>query len=126
MEPAASVVGMVIAAASALLDEGITYQHAMHATLIDIDATACHMAYVRLSLLHVPAIVIHGNALVSDTVWGQWVTPTHVLGLWDMRLRRRTSANVSANRRSVNQASDHQRKKEGALDEALFERFKAI
>ncbi|MCL1622633.1 N-6 DNA methylase [Ralstonia pseudosolanacearum] len=89
MEPAAGAGGMVIAAASALLDDGINYQQTMHATLIDIDATACHMAYVQMALLHVPAIVIHGNALAPDTVWGHWVTPAHVMGLWDMRLRRR-------------------------------------
>ncbi|MHA6896397.1 N-6 DNA methylase [Ralstonia pseudosolanacearum] len=89
MEPAAGAGGMVIAAASALLDEGVNYQQTMHATLIDVDAAACHMAYVQMSLLHVPAIVIHGNALVPDTVWGHWVTPAHVMGLWDVRLRRR-------------------------------------
>ncbi|MFV8598465.1 N-6 DNA methylase [Ralstonia pseudosolanacearum] len=89
MEPAAGAGGMVIAAASALLDDGINYQQTMHATLIDIDATACHMAYVQMALLHVPAIVIHGDALAPDTVWGHWVTPAHVMGLWDMRLRRR-------------------------------------
>ncbi|WP_052321786.1 N-6 DNA methylase [Ralstonia sp. A12] len=43
MEPAAGAGGMVIAAASALLDEGVNYQQTMHATLIDIDAMACHM-----------------------------------------------------------------------------------
>ncbi|NKG07684.1 SAM-dependent methyltransferase (plasmid) [Ralstonia solanacearum] len=89
MEPAAGAGGMVIASASALLDQGINYQQTMHATLIDIDAMACHMAYVQLSLLHVPAIVIHGNALVPDMTWGHWVTPAHVMGLWDARLRRR-------------------------------------
>lgn len=89
MEPAAGAGGMVIAAASALLNEGINYQQTMHATLIDVDATACHMAYVQMSLLHVPAIVIHGNALVPGMTWGHWVTPAHVMGLWDVRLRRR-------------------------------------
>ncbi|NKF92883.1 type I restriction endonuclease subunit M [Ralstonia solanacearum] len=89
MEPAAGAGGMVIASAAALLDDGINYQLAMHATLIDIDSTACHMAYVQLSLLHVPAIVIHGNALCPDQTWGHWVTPAHVMGLWDIKLRRR-------------------------------------
>ena len=47
MEPAAGAGGMVIAAASALLDEGINYQQTLHATLVDIDAAACHMAYTQ-------------------------------------------------------------------------------
>ncbi|WP_197339774.1 N-6 DNA methylase [Ralstonia solanacearum] len=89
MEPAAGAGGMVIAAASTLLDEGINYQQTMHATLIDVDPTACHMAYVQMSLLHVPAIVIHGNALAPNATWGHWVTPAHVMGLWDIKLRRR-------------------------------------
>ncbi|WP_230851082.1 SAM-dependent methyltransferase [Ralstonia solanacearum] len=91
MEPAAGAGGMVIAAASALLDEGINYQQTMHATLIDVDPIACHMAYVQMSLLHVPAIVIHGNALAPNATWGHWVTPAHVIGLWDIKLRRRDS-----------------------------------
>jgi DNA-binding transcriptional MocR family regulator len=43
MEPAAGAGGMVIAAA--LLDGGTHYQPIMHATLLDTDATASHMAY---------------------------------------------------------------------------------
>lgn len=88
-EPAAGAGGMVIAAAAALQESGINYQQTMHATAIDIDATACHMAYIGLSLLNVPAIVIHGNALWPEQTWSHWVTPAHVLGFWDHRLRRR-------------------------------------
>lgn len=88
-EPAAGAGGMLIAVANALLEQGINYQNAMHATAIDIDATACHMTYLQLSLLHVPAIVIHGNALWPDPSAPHWVTPAHVLGFWDIRLRRR-------------------------------------
>ena len=52
-------------------DEGINYQRAMHATCMDADATAVHITYVQLSLLHIPAIVVHGKAfriqrLVND------------------------------------------------------------
>lgn len=82
MEPAVGAGGMVIATAEALRDEGINYQQAMHATCIDVDATAVHMAYVQLSLLHIPAIVMHGNALSLEQ-WGYWLTPAHVLGFWD-------------------------------------------
>jgi hypothetical protein len=78
---------MVIATAEALCDEGINYQQAMHATCIDIDATAVHMAYIQLSLLHISAIVIHGNALSLEQ-WGYWLTLAHVLGSWDARLKQ--------------------------------------
>ncbi len=79
---------MVIAAAHALRDEGINYQRHMHAVAADIDLCAVHMAYIQLSLLHVPAVVYHANSL-SMEVWSEWKTPAHVLGLWDAKLRRR-------------------------------------
>lgn len=88
-EPAAGAGCMVIASAAAMLDQGINYQQTMHVTATDIDPTACHMAYIQFSLLHIPAIVIHGNALWPEKAWGHWVTPAHVVGLWDARLRRR-------------------------------------
>ena len=87
MEPAVGAGGMVIATAEAFADQGINYQQAMHATCIDVDAAAVHMAYIQLSLLHIPAIVVHGNALSLEQ-WGVWLTPAHVLGFWDVRLKR--------------------------------------
>jgi hypothetical protein len=92
-EPACGAGGMVIAAADALLASGHNYQQAMHATCIDIDACCVHMTYVQLSLLHVPATVVHGNAL-SMQVWGTWYTPAHILGGWTFKLRRRLEADL--------------------------------
>lgn len=69
MESAVGAGGMVIATAEALMDEGINYQQVMYVTCIDVDAAAVHMAYVQLSLLHIPAIIIHGNALTLEQ-WG--------------------------------------------------------
>lgn len=87
-EPAVGAGGMVIAMADAIAEQGVNYQRAMHVTAIDVDATAAHMAYVQFSLLHLPAIVLHGNAL-STEVWGHWLTPAHVIHGWDWRLHRR-------------------------------------
>lgn len=91
MEPAVGAGGMVIATAQAIANEGINYQQAMHATCIDVDAAAVHMAYVQLSLLHIPAIIIHGNALTLEQ-WGVWLTPAHVLDFWAAKLKRNASA----------------------------------
>lgn len=82
---------MLIAAAHALRDEGINYQKHMHAVAADIDLCAVHMAYIQLSLLHVPAVVYHANS-ISMEVWSAWKTPAHVLGLWDVKLGRDASA----------------------------------
>jgi len=92
-EPACGAGGMVIAAADSLLSAGANYQQTMHATCIDIDACCVHMTYVQLSLLHVPATVVHGNAL-SMEVWGTWYTPAHILGGWTFKLRRRLEADL--------------------------------
>ena len=86
-EPACGAGGMVVAMADALGDAGYNFQETMHATCIDIDIRCVHMAYIRLSLLGIPAIVVHGNAL-SLEVWGVWQTPLHVLGGWNAKLRR--------------------------------------
>jgi N-6 DNA Methylase len=85
-EPACGAAGMVIACADALNDAGRNYQQTMHATCIDIDPRCVHMAYVQLSLLNIPAIVVHGNAL-SVEAWATWFTPAHILGGWGAKLR---------------------------------------
>lgn len=94
-EPAVGAGGMVIALAEAMRDAGLNYQRAMHVTATDVDLTAALMAYIQLSLLHVPAVVIHGNSLVPDRIWDHWVTPAHVLGGWDRRLRARVDDDLS-------------------------------
>jgi len=93
-EPAVGSGGMVIALADEIARQGVNYQRAMHVTATDVDAAAVHMAFVQLSLLHVPAIVLHGNSLSQET-WGHWVTPAHVVHGWDRRLQRRFEASES-------------------------------
>ena len=68
-------------------ESGLNYQQAMHVVATDIDATACHMAYIQFSLLHIPAVVIHGNGLNPAQSWDEWLTPAHVLGGWSARLQ---------------------------------------
>lgn len=87
MEPAAGAGAMIIASAEALKSNGLNYQQMMHVTAIDLDLTAVHMSYIQFSLLHIPAIVLHGNSLTNH-MHSHWVTLAHVLGLWDYKLRR--------------------------------------
>jgi hypothetical protein len=44
------------------------------------------MTYVQLSLLHLPAIVVLGDALRLTTE-ATWFTPAHVMGGWNHRLK---------------------------------------
>jgi hypothetical protein len=47
------------------------------------------MTYLQLSLLHVPAIVVHGNSLSLEE-FGHWYTPAHILDGWNWKLKRRS------------------------------------
>lgn len=86
-EPACGAGGMVLALARVLADRKINFQECLHVTAIDVDATAAHMAYVQLSLHHIPAVVVIGDAL-AVTEREAFYTPAHHLGMWDGKLRR--------------------------------------
>jgi hypothetical protein len=86
-EPCVGSGAMVIAVAQALREEGINYQQKLHVTAIDIDTVAVHMAYVQCTLLHIPALICHGDTL-RDEVYSQWRTFAHTLGFWDAKLAR--------------------------------------
>lgn len=94
-EPACGSAGMVVATAQAMHQAGLSYPEALHATCVDIDPRCVHMAYVQLSLLGIPAVVVHGNALSLD-IWGVWYTPAHVLVGWGHRPKRRNDARATA------------------------------
>jgi hypothetical protein len=110
MEPACGSGGMIIALADALREEGVNYQKAIHVSAQDLDITAVHMTYVQLSLLHIPALVVHGNTLTLEQR-DVWPTPAHVLGGWDARLRDAASRPVPEA-----DASSHSRRGMGAED----------
>ncbi|WP_375191845.1 N-6 DNA methylase [Marinobacter sp.] len=86
-DPACGAAGMVLGLAYAMQARKINYQQHLHATCVDIDSTAAHMAFIQLSLLHVPAVVIIGNTL-SMEMREAWYTPAHIMGLWDSKLAR--------------------------------------
>ncbi len=86
-EPSCGSAAMVIAFARAIREQGINYQQNLHVTLTDIDSRAVHMAYLHLSLMHIPAIIVHGNTLTLEE-FGVWRTPAHFTELFDFKLRR--------------------------------------
>lgn len=87
MEPAVGSGAMVIALARAMKDAGINYQQHLHVTAVDIDPKCVHMAYAQFALLHIPAVVIHGDSLALKE-YDHWYTPAHVMGGWVERLRQ--------------------------------------
>ena len=86
-EPACGSGAMVIAFAQEMKEAGFNYQHQLHVTAVDVDAKCCYMAYIQLSLLHIPAVIIHGNTLSLEE-YGRWYTPAHILDGWGHRLNR--------------------------------------
>ncbi|HSF30797.1 MAG TPA: N-6 DNA methylase [Candidatus Tectomicrobia bacterium] len=86
-EPCVGSGAMVIALTQALREEGINYHHKLHVTAIDIDTVAVSMAYVQCTLLHILALICHGDTLTGE-VYSVWRTFAHVMGFWDARLAR--------------------------------------
>lgn len=84
-EPTCGSGGMCVASAQVLHEQGINYQQKLHITAHDIDPVCVQMAYIQMSLLHIPAVVILGNTLMLEERQ-RWYTPAHILGGWDWRL----------------------------------------
>lgn len=87
-EPAAGAGAMVIALADCVRNKGMNYQRCLHVTAQDLDETAVHMSYIQLTLLHIPAVVVHGNSLWPKDTDQCWYTAAHVFGGWSGRLAR--------------------------------------
>ncbi|RYG47367.1 SAM-dependent DNA methyltransferase [bacterium] len=73
LEPAAGTGAMILAIAEALKEKGFGLLQ-MRATLVEIDADACRLAYVQLTINGIPCRVIHGNS-ISQAVWDEWINP---------------------------------------------------
>lgn len=86
-EPCSGSGAMVIAYADEMKRSGINYQKHLHVTAADLDIRCVHMAYVQLSLLHIPAVVVHANTLTLEE-YIHWYTPAHILGFWEHKIRK--------------------------------------
>ena len=63
LEPTCGSGGMIIAKAEEVRSHGLSPKDVMFAVAIDLSAMAYKMAYIQLSLLEIPAEVVHGNSL---------------------------------------------------------------
>jgi len=90
-EPCVGSGAMVIALAEAMKEDGINYQQHLHVTAVDVDIKCVHMAYIQLSLLHIPAVIVHGNTLSLEE-YSHWYTPAHIMGGWNYKLRHASSS----------------------------------
>ncbi|MAL02630.1 MAG: restriction endonuclease subunit M [Alcaligenaceae bacterium] len=87
-DPACGAGATLIAFADHMRSEGMNFQKQLHVVATDVDIQAVHMCYLQLSVIGVPAIVIHGNSLTLKE-HGKWHTPFHHIGFWESRLAAR-------------------------------------
>lgn len=72
---------MVIAAADALHKNHYNPSQNMCVIAVDNDIRCAMMAYIQLSYLGIPAVVIHGDGLLVKE-YARFYTPVYILGGW--------------------------------------------
>lgn len=87
-EPTCGGESTIIGLALALQEKGYNYQKDMVVTAVDLDIKAVHMCYIQLSLLGIPALVLHGNTL-SMEMYEEWRTPFYVLHGWQFKKQKK-------------------------------------
>lgn len=90
-EPACGAGATVLALAQEFTAAGFNHQRQLHVTAVDLDPRCVHMAYIQFTLMHLPAVVVHGNSLTLEE-FGHWYTPAHVMGAWSLRTARGNQA----------------------------------
>ena len=93
-EPACGAGGMVLAFVKSMIDRGHDPSQKLWTQCIDVDRLAALMAYVQLSLWHVPGEILVGNTL-SWEHRESWLTPAHMLGNWSAKLAARDNDQVT-------------------------------
>jgi type I restriction-modification system DNA methylase subunit len=76
-EPACGAGAMILSVAQACPPE---IRQRLRVTAIDINRTACDMAFINTSLWGIPARVLHGNTL-SNEYWAAW-SNIHYIAPW--------------------------------------------
>ena len=88
-EPTCGAGAMIIAAMEEIYKQGVNFQYHTLTYAVDVDIRCVHMAYLQLSLLGIPAVVMHGNSLTNE-VWSYWFTPTYFLNGFTFRKSEKT------------------------------------
>lgn len=88
-DPCCGAGGMLIAGAMVMKERGLNYQHDAFFVGQDIDARCCRMAFIQLSLLAIPALIICGNSLSMEIHWKRETIGYHLSGI-DCRLHAET------------------------------------
>ena len=95
-EPCCGAGGMMIASIAVLKKRGFNYQQDAYFIGQDIDARCARMAYIQLSLLAAPAVIICGNTLTLEVYWERETIGFHMAGT-KFRLRAEAMLDFIAN-----------------------------
>jgi len=90
-EPACGGGAMIIAFIQIMKDRGFNPQKQLKVTAQDLDIKSVYMTYIQLSLLGIPAQVVHANTL-SLEVFEVWETPFYKIGRWQFKKQKETKA----------------------------------
>lgn len=86
-EPAVGAGAMIIPVAKNLRELGYKPENTFCVMATDIDKRAVYMSYCQFSLMGIPAVIYHGDALSLET-WDTWFTPAFVLNNWGLKLQK--------------------------------------
>ena len=86
-EPCCGSGAMVIAAYEILKKRNINPTSSMWVVAQDIDHKCCCMAYIQMTLLAIPGVVIWGDTLILENR-EQWLTSGFYLYPWSFRLKK--------------------------------------
>lgn len=89
-EPCCGSGAMIVAAYDVLRSQGINPTSSMWVAAQDIDYKCCCMAYIQMSLLAIPGVVVWGNTLTLENR-EQWLTSGFYMFPWSVRLMKETA-----------------------------------
>jgi type I restriction-modification system DNA methylase subunit len=95
-DPCCGAGGMLVASTMVMKNRGFNYQHDALFIGQDIDPRCARMAFIQLSLLGLPAIIVCGDTITMKTYWQRETIGYHLSDM-DFRLRAEKMLDVVKN-----------------------------
>jgi type I restriction-modification system DNA methylase subunit len=101
-DPCCGAGGMLIAGAMVMKEQGFNYQQNAFFIGTDIDARCARMAFIQLSLLGAPAIIICGNTLTNETFWKRETIGYHMAGMnYKLQFSEQTEIQLNSTKKHI-------------------------
>ncbi|MCQ2611857.1 MAG: N-6 DNA methylase [Treponema sp.] len=119
-DPCIGGAAMVIAMAEALQLRGFNYQQNMLVSGTDVSINSVYMALIHLSILGIPAVIVHGNSLSLEQ-WGVYTTPAFSYTLIQERYRAQCRRDEENNYKAEQIVLDTDLRQRDYKQQSLFE-----